>query len=190
MTKKELIITKALALFSETGYENTGIKAIVDAAEVTKPTLYHYFGSKDGLLESIYTLYFNNLLDQLNSTLPYEQDTIYSIEQVISVYIQFAKNEPVFFWLYNHLRKSPKASPARAIVKPFYDAEYSFINQLLITICSQHDNLKGQEAFLTLSLLSLILGYIEVHLEDDLSKIKTHDCHRIAKQFLYGIYSL
>lgn len=190
MNKKELIIKEALQLFSISGYENTGIKAIVDAAEVTKPTMYHHFGSKDGLLESIYSLYFNQLLDNLSSTLPYKQDTIYSIEQVIITYIEFAKKEPVFFWLSDHLRKCPKGSPTKTIVKPFYDLEYKFLYDLLVTISKQHDNLKGQEAFLTLSLQSLILGYIEIHLENDHDSMSPSDSHKIAKQFLYGIYSL
>ncbi len=32
------------------GYDAMGIQRIVEAARITKPTLYHYFGSKQGLL--------------------------------------------------------------------------------------------------------------------------------------------
>ena len=40
-------------LFSEKGYEATSVREIVDRAGVTKPVLYYYFGSKEGLLHSI-----------------------------------------------------------------------------------------------------------------------------------------
>ena len=44
---------KALQLFYEKGYDAIGVQEIADAAGVTKPTLYHYFGSKYGLLETV-----------------------------------------------------------------------------------------------------------------------------------------
>ena len=43
----------ALDLFSRRGYEGTGVQEIVAAAGVTKPTLYHYFGSKIGVLKAL-----------------------------------------------------------------------------------------------------------------------------------------
>jgi len=42
------LLDTALDLFSRRGYEGTGVQQIVTTAGVTKPTLYHYFGSKIG----------------------------------------------------------------------------------------------------------------------------------------------
>ena len=39
--------------FYEKGYDAIGVQEIADAAGVTKPTLYHYFGSKYGLLQAV-----------------------------------------------------------------------------------------------------------------------------------------
>ncbi len=47
------ILLKALALFSEKGYDATSVREICEAAGVTKPTLYHFFGSKEGVYRAI-----------------------------------------------------------------------------------------------------------------------------------------
>ena len=50
MDNRQAILDSALTLFYEKGYDAVGVQQIVDAAGVTKPTLYYYFGSKQGLL--------------------------------------------------------------------------------------------------------------------------------------------
>src|SRR5215211_7966667 len=50
---RALILDRALGLFAARGYDAVGVQEIVEAAGVTKPTLYHYFGSKRGLLEAL-----------------------------------------------------------------------------------------------------------------------------------------
>jgi AcrR family transcriptional regulator len=47
------LFQSAVDLFSEKGYEATSVREIVDRAGVTKPVLYYYFGSKEGLLHHI-----------------------------------------------------------------------------------------------------------------------------------------
>lgn len=47
------ILQKALELFSGRGYEATSVREICEAAEITKPTLYHFYGSKEGVYRAI-----------------------------------------------------------------------------------------------------------------------------------------
>ena len=53
MDNRMNILEKALHLFYEKGYDAIGVQEIADAAGVAKPTLYHYFGSKYGLLQAV-----------------------------------------------------------------------------------------------------------------------------------------
>ncbi|MCL1699912.1 TetR/AcrR family transcriptional regulator [Lysinibacillus sp. Bpr_S20] len=50
---KQLLLEKALELFSEKGYHETKISDIVKAAHVTQPTFYLYFESKDSLYNDL-----------------------------------------------------------------------------------------------------------------------------------------
>ena len=52
MENRDHILDCALRLFAARGYDAVGVQEIVELAGLTKPTLYHYFGSKRGLLET------------------------------------------------------------------------------------------------------------------------------------------
>jgi len=47
------ILQKALELFSSKGYEATSVREICEAAEITKPTLYHFYRSKEGVYRAL-----------------------------------------------------------------------------------------------------------------------------------------
>ena len=47
------ILKKALELFSSKGYEATAVREICEASGLTKPTLYHFFGSKEGVYRAL-----------------------------------------------------------------------------------------------------------------------------------------
>lgn len=46
---RDRLAAAALSLFNERGYAATAVREIVEAAKVTKPVLYYYFGNKEGL---------------------------------------------------------------------------------------------------------------------------------------------
>jgi len=54
---KSRIVTAAWKLFYQYGYDNTTIDDIVDAAQTSKGSFYHYFESKDALLSSLSYLF-------------------------------------------------------------------------------------------------------------------------------------
>ena len=57
---RERLLKVALQLFAEKGFEGTSVREIASAAEVTKPTIYYHFKSKEGL--------YLELLEQLCRT--------------------------------------------------------------------------------------------------------------------------
>ena len=53
LRSNDRILQKALGLFSERGYDATSVREICEAAGITKPTLYHFYGSKEGVYRAI-----------------------------------------------------------------------------------------------------------------------------------------
>jgi len=47
------IVESAARLFAQKGFSSTSIREIAQEAGVTKPTIYYYFGSKDGLIQHL-----------------------------------------------------------------------------------------------------------------------------------------
>ena len=67
MDNRSNILLCALRLFATRGYDAVGVQEIVVAAGITKPTLYHYFGSKQGLLDALLKEYFDQLYREVKS---------------------------------------------------------------------------------------------------------------------------
>ena len=74
MDNKEKILQCALELFYARGYDAVGVQEIAETAGVTKPTLYYYFGSKKGLLETLLETEYAVLRQALESASWYEDD--------------------------------------------------------------------------------------------------------------------
>jgi AcrR family transcriptional regulator len=52
-TSANRILETALDLFAAHGYDATSVQEICDAAHITKPTLYHFYGSKEGVYNAL-----------------------------------------------------------------------------------------------------------------------------------------
>ena len=53
LNTRERVLEIATDLFAEKGYAGTSVREIVDRAGVSKPVLYYYFKSKEGLFYAI-----------------------------------------------------------------------------------------------------------------------------------------
>jgi AcrR family transcriptional regulator len=62
--KRATIVDHAAELFDRSGYGNTSMADIAQAVQIAKPTLYHYFKSKDEILYSIHDEFINVLLSK------------------------------------------------------------------------------------------------------------------------------
>jgi AcrR family transcriptional regulator len=58
---REELMKAALTLFTQRGYAATTVRELVEAAGVTKPVLYYYFGSKEGLFLELMRTHFGRL---------------------------------------------------------------------------------------------------------------------------------
>ncbi|MFZ5831380.1 MAG: TetR/AcrR family transcriptional regulator [Planctomycetota bacterium] len=59
------ILEAAARLFAKKGYEATSTREIVEAAGVTKPMLYYYFGSKEGLCKAALASFADGFFEHL-----------------------------------------------------------------------------------------------------------------------------
>lgn len=68
-TSAERILTTALDLFALKGYDATSVREICESAGITKPTLYHFFGSKDGVLQALLQTGFEQYRTMVNAAM-------------------------------------------------------------------------------------------------------------------------
>ena len=92
MDNRSNILSCALELFASRGYDAVGVQEIVDAAGITKPTLYHYFGSKRGLLDALLKEHFDELYESVTRAADYKHNLPMTLNALTGAYFAFAKN--------------------------------------------------------------------------------------------------
>lgn len=69
------IVETAVRLFRKHGYENTRVEDIVNILEISQPTFFRYFPSKDAVLRDVGKRGFACIVEHLKSELSSEADT-------------------------------------------------------------------------------------------------------------------
>lgn len=89
LSTRENILSVAARLFSERGFANVSIRDICDVAGVSPPTIYHYYGSKDGLFQDVInrTLSLRDFIHTLSEAVDQEPDPETKIAAFIHQYI-------------------------------------------------------------------------------------------------------
>lgn len=62
--RRQQIVTRAAGLFDKSGYSSTTMDHIARDVGVAKPTLYHYFPSKDDILHAIHEEFIDLLIER------------------------------------------------------------------------------------------------------------------------------
>ncbi|TWP47255.1 TetR/AcrR family transcriptional regulator [Lentzea tibetensis] len=80
---EQRIMDAAVRLFAAKGFDATTVQEIVDAAEVTKGALYHYFGAKDDLLFEIYRSLINEQMADMDRIVSEEADPAATVRSIL-----------------------------------------------------------------------------------------------------------
>ena len=124
---RDRLLDAALRLFARKGFESASVREIVKAAEVTRPTLYYYFGSKEGLyLELVERLCATVENSILKSMVPQgtHQDRLRSfVLNILDSIIEDTGNQRFFFVI--------SLDPRRNILSSFHERTRNFIAAVL-----------------------------------------------------------
>jgi len=92
---RDILILKAIDIFSEKGFKGTTIREVSRAAGVNAPTLYYYFGNKEGLWLEILTFLAEDLMQELRKATN-EKDALKRFNKLLETHIRMSqKNRKV-----------------------------------------------------------------------------------------------
>jgi len=188
MDNRDQLLDRALVLFSQRGYDAVGVQEIVEAAGVTKPTLYHYFDSKRGLLEALLQRGSSSLLTSIEKASTYQGDLVLTLEKITQAYFDFAQEHPVFYMMQYGMFFSPPDSEAHQAVLPYYKQQYELISGVFIKAAENHGNLRGRQQRYALGLLGGITAMIGLYLDGKI-ELTGEVVYQTIHQFMYGIFS-
>ena len=100
-TSAERILSTALDLFAVKGYDATSVREICEAAGITKPTLYHFFGSKDGVFQALVRTGFLQYRAMVDSALAGPGTFRQRVKVLAGSVFESARTKP-HFWRFMH----------------------------------------------------------------------------------------
>jgi TetR/AcrR family transcriptional regulator len=181
------ILACAIELFSSSGFDAVGVQEVADAAGLKKPTLYHYFGSKSGLLKTVLDESFVELFVSLEQV-EYRRDVVSWLEAVTKLYFDFAKQHRSFYRMQLSMWFSPSDSDAFKSIAAVNEKQQQILEALFLQASNDHGNMKGRHRAYAATFLGMVNTYISLalngyaKLDDDLVRKAVH-------QFMHGIFS-
>jgi TetR/AcrR family transcriptional regulator len=188
MNNREIILAKALELFSSQGYDSVGVQEISAASGVTKPTLYHYFGSKEKLLDELIATYSGKLYRMLQTAADYKGDLPLTLYRVAKTYFSFANDYRDFYRLQLSLWFAPPDShPAKAVAGYLHE-QFLLIEKLFLDASSDHGNMRGRHTRYAASFIGMINSYSALSFRDFI-ELNDELVYQAVHQFMHGIFS-
>lgn len=185
---KNKILSIALDLFSSNGYDAVGVQTLCEKSGITKPTLYYYFGNKEGVLKEVLSTNYeklNNLLEKNAHYTPnpkvYEKDVILTLTAVAQTYLKFAKANPKFYKMVLNATFAPDCGSLNRIAKDLNNIQFQIIEKMFKSMSRIHWNMKGSETRLAWTFIGLINTCIALN--------KQESINQFVKQFMHGIFS-
>jgi AcrR family transcriptional regulator len=189
MSKRDDMLDKALELFVAKGYDNVGVQAIVDAVGVQKPTLYHYFQSKAGLLQALLLRDYAPLAEQVRAAAIYEGDLPHTLERVARAYFRFAENSGPIYRFALASAYGPRDSELTQAFLPYFANQHTILAGIFQAAVHDHGNMKGRHHLHAITFLGSLNAMIISHYHTPKVGLGTHDAFTTCKHFMHGIFS-
>lgn len=191
MDNRKNILEKALQLFYEKGYDAIGVQEIADAAGVTKPTLYHYFGSKYGLLQAVVMASYADLKSGLTEAAEYRGDLPVNLERLTKFYFEFCSTHEAYYKLMMAMMYSAKESDTYKAVQPYMSEIMTMMTQLFLAAGDRIGNMRGRQEQYSVVFFGLLNSYMLYWLNQSSEErpvLSEHQAYELVHQFLHGIY--
>ena len=185
---RQKILDVALRLFSDRGYEAVGIAEVCEISEITKPTLYHYFGSKRGLLDAIVEDRGGVLRALLRKSAVYAHDVPAGLESIASAFVSAAKEDASFARLRLGLSFAPPGSEGGRAAIALNDEIFAMVEAFFSAASGDHGNMKGRSRAYAAAFIGTIDTYVGLYLAGRI-ELSEMVVRQAVRQFMYGIFS-
>ena len=92
--KRRLILDAAVHVFARKGYHTCRVGDIAEAAGVAHGLLYHYFSSKEELLETVFRETWSELLEAMTRVEASEEPAREQLRQVAAIFLRSWRRDP------------------------------------------------------------------------------------------------
>ncbi len=191
MDNRSILLQCAKELFYAKGYDAVGVQEIVDRAGLTKPTLYYYFGSKLGLLETLLEIQFEELR-RMKALICPDADIRQTLYSIAKAYCGIYEKDRQLYMLTMALFYSARENEAYHVVKPAVKEFYEMIVGVFEAASDQLGNMNGRQSQFAIGFIGTLSHYLLLHGETDpqmKERISEEQIVSLVNQFMHGIFS-
>lgn len=193
MSNRDKILNCSLNLFCRKGYESVAVSEICKEAGITKPTLYHYFKSKYGLLEALLEEKYNEYGIKLEQE-SYSDDNVEKVlHNMARIYMEYASANMNVHLLFLALEYSPKESESYKAIKPYVTKLFESVVRVFDKAGNTLGNMYGRQFLFATSFIGAMNTYILMRYKYSENKesfyLDQSEVYNVLHQFLHGIYS-
>jgi AcrR family transcriptional regulator len=188
MRNREKLLACALDLFAKRGFDAVGVQEVADAAGLKKPTLYYYFGSKSGLLETLLTENFAAFFDEVEKAADYKGDVATTLRSVANVYFDYARRNPKLYRMQLSMWFAPSDSQAFQVAASLSLRQQEILENMFLRASLDHGNMKGRQRAYAATFLGILNTYAALGL-NGYTELNQALVTSAVHQFMHGIFS-
>lgn len=185
---REILLEIGLNLFSSQTYEGVSVADIVSQAKVTKPTLYHHFGSKFGFYRAVFEHYGTPFLEMLKEKATFNHDFVHHLNELTRCSLEFFMADARVFWLLEYASHVSTDAEHHAFVQAFWHEVTKSLNVLFEEAVVQHGNLRDKTKLSAWLFLHAVRAQVHLVLRNR-DAYSPELPYRLVHQFMYGLFA-
>ncbi len=192
---RDVILRCALGLFARRGYDGVGVAQVAEAAGITKPTLYYFFHSKEGLLSAVLEEHYAAFNRALDATCAYEphpheyaRDVRPVLLRVARLYYSSAQEDTDFYLLRLSLSFAPPDSVVTRVTEPYAHEQYAIVTRLFRGIATCHGGVSGRELSCAAHFVAMLNADVAFWHQGE-GGLDDGQAEATVRQFMHGIFS-
>jgi len=193
LNNRQKILDCSLNLFCRKGYESVAVSEICKEAGITKPTLYHYFKSKYGLLEALLEEKYNEYGVELERVSYSDEHIENVLHRMARIYMEYASAHVNVYLLFLALEYAPKESDAYKAIKPYVTKTFDSVVRVFDKAGNTLGNMYGRQFLFATSFIGAMNTYILMRYKYSDNKesfyLDQSEVYNVLHQFLHGVYS-
>ncbi len=161
---REQLMRAALTLFTQRGYSATTVRELVEMAGATKPVLYYYFGSKEGLFLELMRTHFGRLEAAVNLSLRGEGSVRERLMMMLDKAFRYVQQDRDFIRLLHAVYYGPPGEAPYFDFDAYHQRYHDLITRLMEEGIEQGEFRPGNAG----DMAWIILGTTEIACEDQI----------------------
>lgn len=181
---RERLMEAALALFTQRGYSATTVRELVEAAGVTKPVLYYYFGNKEGLFLELMRTHFGRLEAAVDIYRKGKGSIRKQLTALLDKGFAYVRQDLDFIRLMHAVYFGPPGEAPYFDFDAYHQRYHALITRFFREGIEQGEFRPGNAG----DMAWITLGTVEIAIEDQICSQKSRIDHRALKRLLNLVF--